>query len=82
MAKRKKKNDALESIKPAFQVGGISIGSLLVGSALQSKLPAGVVNPLTQIGVVGTKIVSPLVIIGGTSLALKELKKIEKLKGG
>ncbi len=76
MAKKKR---MFKELKPAFGLAGLSIGSLLVGSSLQSKLPVGVTNPVTQIGVTGSKFVAPLGTIGFLSIISKQLKKI---KGG
>ncbi len=79
---KKKKVRFPKELEPAFGLAGISIGSLLVGSKLQPLLPVGVQNPVTAIGVQGSKLVSPLLILGGVSIIAKQLKDIEKLEGG
>ena len=78
---KKKKKLLPEEFKPAFSLAGTSIGSSLLGGALQSKLPSGVTNPLTSIGSTTSKFISPIATIGATGFAFKQLKKIQ-MKGG
>lgn len=73
------KNKSLKAITPAIKLGVASIGINIVGAKLQPSLPAGTINPLTQIGTSGSRFSPLLGTLGLTGLSLKELKK---LKGG
>lgn len=77
--KKKKKNDILEGMTPSFGLGGVSLGSSLLGGAFESKLPSGVKNPLTTIGSTTSKFVSPMATLGVFNTVTKQMKK---LKGG
>jgi len=82
MAKRKRKrNEILEGMTPALSMGFGSVGASVLGGAIQSKLPAGAVNPLTKTGSVMGSFVGPVAVIGAGGIVLKKLKKI-KMKGG
>jgi len=78
MVKKKRKNELLEEMKPAFGFAGASIGSSLLGGALQPHLPAGITNPLTVVGTTTSKFVSPMAVLGAGSYTLKKLKKLQK----
>jgi len=84
MAKKKKrKNEVLESFSPAFGLAGVSLGSSVLGGAMQSHLPAGMTNPLTTTGRVTGTFVGPMVTLGAFGFVTKQLKKTEKkMKGG
>ena len=78
MARKKRKNEILEEMKPAFGLAGVSIGSSILGGALQPHLPAGVTNPLTATGTATSKFVAPMAVLGVGSYTFKKLKKLEK----
>lgn len=74
----KKKNEILEDFRPAFELGGLSIGSSVLGGSLQSKLPPGVSNPLITTGSTTATFVAPLVGLGALSFVSRKLKRVEK----
>jgi len=76
--KKKKKNDLLEDMKPALTMGGLGIGSSVLGGALQSHLPAGTTNPLTSMGSTLGKFTPPVAVLGAMSMVTKQLKKTQK----
>lgn len=78
MGKRKKKNKILEEMTPAMELSGFSIGSSILGGSLQSRIPAGVGNPLTAMGRTTGTFVSPLATLGVMSFTTKKLKKLNK----
>ena len=84
MARKKRKNGLLKEMKPTLGLAGLSVGSSMLGGALQSHLPAGVANPLTATGTATSKFVAPMAVLGVSSFMFKKLKKLEKKvkKGG
>ena len=79
---KKKKNELLNEFTPTFQLAGAGLGSSILGGSLQSKIPTGTINPLTQTGsTIGTFI--PLTAtLGVASFTTKKLKKLgKKIKG-
>lgn len=78
MPLKKKKNEILKEFKPALELSGLSIGSSIMGGALQPHVSAGMVNPLTQMGSTTGKFVSPVATLGAMSFTLKKLNKLEK----
>jgi len=75
---KKKKNEIIKSLEPSFIFAGGAIGSSILGGALQSKLPAGISNPLTTTGLTMSKFVGPIAILGVTDFTMKKFKKLEK----
>ena len=73
-----KKNEVLKEFEPALGFAGASIGSSVLGGAFQSKLPAGVSNPLITTGSTIGTFVGPVVALGAFSFVTKKLKKVEK----
>jgi len=78
MKKKKKQNKFLKEMKPAFSLASVSISSSILGGALQSKLPAGITNPLTTTGRVTGTFISPVATLGALSIVKKQMKKISK----
>ena len=78
MSKKKYENEILEDMKPALEMGGLGIGSSLLGGALQPMLPAGTINPLTSTGRTLGTFVRPVATLGAMSIVTKQLKKLEK----
>jgi len=76
--KKKKKNEILKEFKPALAMGGLGIGSSLLGGALQPHLPAGTTNPLTKMGSTLGTFTKPVAALGAMSVITKKLKKLEK----
>jgi len=75
---KKKKSILPEEFEPAFAMGGIAIGSSMLGSGFDFMLPAGVSNPLTTIGSTTSTFVAPVATIGVAGFTMKQLKKLEK----
>ena len=84
--KKRKQESYLEDMTPAFAFAGGAVGSSILGGALQSKIPAGVTNPLTTTGKTMGTFVGPVATIGVMGITTKQLKKLEskikKVKGG
>ena len=68
---------ALKSLKIPFGLAGVSIGSNLLGSALDSKLPAGTTNPLTSLGTSSAKVAGISGTIALTGIILEETYKLQ-----
>ena len=73
-----KKNEILKEFKPGLELAGLSIGSSILGGALQPHIPAGMINPLTETGRVTGTFVRPVVALGAMGFTLKKLKSLEK----
>ncbi len=69
-------NKTLKKLKIPFGLAGVSIGSNLIGSALGSRLPAGVTNPLTSIGSSAAKAAGIAGTLVFTGIILEETKKL------
>ena len=69
-------NKTLKKLQIPFGLAGASIGSNLIGSALGSRLPAGVENPLTSIGTSASKAAGLAGTIVFTRIILEETKKL------
>ena len=67
-----------KEFEPALSLAGLSIGSSILGGALQPHVPAGVTNPLTATGRVAGRFVSPLAVMGVAGFTFKKIKKLEK----
>ncbi len=70
----------LKSLKVPFGLAGVSIGSNLLGSALGSRLPPGITNPLTSIGTSSAKAAGLAGHIAFIGIILKETKKLQPKK--
>jgi hypothetical protein len=80
---KKKKKIIPEEFEPAFALGGLSLGSSLLGGALGTKLPAGNANPLTSIGTTTSKFIAPVATLGVMNFSFKQFNKLNKqMKGG
>ncbi len=77
-----KKKKFLKSVTDPLALGALSTGALIGGAATTPLLPAGTVNPLTQVGAAGARFVGPIGTIGLTGVAIDQLKGFGKMKGG
>jgi len=81
--KKKKEKGIIEDMTPTFKLASGAMGSSLLGGTFESKLPAGVTNPLTTTGTTMGKFVAPMAMISASGMVMKQMKKTEKkLKGG
>ena len=78
MKKKTKENDILEDMTPALIMGGLGIGSAILGEPLTSKLPTGMTNPLSTTGTTLGTFTKPVVVLGAMSTVTRQLKKVEK----
>lgn len=80
MTKKKKDKGIVKSLRIPFGLAGVSIGSNLIGSALDSRLPIGTVNPLTSIGSSAGTAAGLTGTIALTGVILKEVKNLKPKK--
>ena len=80
--KKKGKGSIMGDFTPAFGMAGASMGLGVVGGAIQPHLPAGMKNPMTEMGSSMVKFVPVTTALGGVSTTTKQLKKlIKSMKG-
>ncbi len=74
----------MKSLKIPFGLAGVSIGSNLLGSALDSRLPIGATNPLTSLGTSSAGLAGLAGTIAFTGIILDETRKLKpkNIKGG
>ena len=84
MARRRiVRNGIVSNLAPSFIVGGGAIGASILGGSLQSRIPAGVSNPLLTTGTTLGGFVAPIAVIGAGGVILKQLNRTKrKIKGG
>ena len=75
---KKKQNKILKEMKPTISLASLSIGSSILGGAFQSKLPTGMINPLTTTGRVTGTFIAPVATLGALSIVKKQVKKVSK----
>ncbi len=77
MVKKRKKNDLRRAVERPLALGAFSIGTNIAGQSLQPLLPAGTVNPLTQLGGSAAQFVGPIGTIGLAGVVLKQTKRLK-----
>ena len=78
LAKKKKVTGIAKDLMPSIVLGGGAIGASVMGGAIQSKIPAGMVNPLTTTGSTLGRFVAPVAAISAGGIVLKQLKKVKR----
>jgi len=76
--KKKGKGSIMGDFTPAMSMGMTSMGLGVVGGAMQPHLPAGMKNPMTEMGSSMVKFVPVATTLGGSSLAVKQVKVLIK----
>ena len=77
MGKKRKQESYLEDMTPTLAFAGGAVGASVLGGAMESKLPAGVTNPLTTTGKTMGTFVGPMATLGAMSITTKQLKRLE-----
>ena len=78
LAKKKKVTGIARDLMPPLVLAGGAIGASVMGGALQSKIPAGMVNPLTTTGSTLGRFVGPVAAISAGGIVMKQLKKTKR----
>ena len=78
MAKKKRITGIAKDMIIPFGLAGGAIGSSIVGGALQSKVPAGMKNPVTAAGSTMGKFVGPSTAIASAGIVMKQMNNLNK----
>ena len=76
--KKKGKGSIMGDFTPAMSFAGASVGMSIIGGKLQPHLPVGTPNPLTSGGASIAKMTPLMVTVGGSSMAVKQVKALIK----
>lgn len=78
--KKRKRNEFVQALVPPLALGGVAIGSAVLGQGFDKVLPSGFSNPLTTTATTLGMFVAPVAIVSVGALAIKQVQKIQPKK--